>query len=372
MTDDGVKVEQMGTGAAEKRSGGKRSLETSGLGYGKKKKQHIDAFYSAMWPVLEGAGWSQVKGEGKNEGVTYFLPPGVTMVKKGESQEEDSSQSPSKDNPTPKVEGSWICESCSRNNMKASSRCGQCMAWRGGRRRRYLKKVRDVIERILQKKNDVDARAADAFVELVPNAYSMFSEQKDKKGGPSPDKKCGSSNGKKSKSPSKEKSLDISSAWKDERTHFEKTSSRVGPEFQVDLLPAAGSYTSKESASCDGNALFEQVWDPKEAEKSGKLDFVDTRVKFNRRENAYNMLHARGYCLPGFYQEICKSNPSDGSDWTKNDKDNFQSAVFEHHENMREVSKMIGKPIDQCITVRLILMLRSFVELNPFSFSAQL
>lgn len=50
-------------GEEDKRLKRKQSLEASchlGLGYGKKKKQHLEAFYSAVWPVLEGAGWSLV------------------------------------------------------------------------------------------------------------------------------------------------------------------------------------------------------------------------------------------------------------------------------------------------------------------------
>ena len=50
-------------GEEDKRLKRKQSLEASchlGLGYGKKKKQHLEAFYSAVWPVLEGAGWTLV------------------------------------------------------------------------------------------------------------------------------------------------------------------------------------------------------------------------------------------------------------------------------------------------------------------------
>ncbi len=46
----------------EKRIKRTQSLEASvtlGLGYGQKKTQH-EAFFSAVWPVLEGAGWTLV------------------------------------------------------------------------------------------------------------------------------------------------------------------------------------------------------------------------------------------------------------------------------------------------------------------------
>jgi len=57
------KVEPKVMGEEEKRLKRKQSLEASvtlGLGYGKKKRQHVEAFYSAVWPVLEGVGWTLV------------------------------------------------------------------------------------------------------------------------------------------------------------------------------------------------------------------------------------------------------------------------------------------------------------------------
>ena len=99
---------------------------------------------------------------------------------------------------------------------------------------------------------------------------------------------------------------------------------------------------------------YDRVWDPKEADRHGRLDFVHTRVKFNKREPSYNILHSRGYKIPGFYQDVCDTSPTDCSDWTKVDKDRFRAAVFEKHENMKQVSEMIGKPIGECITYYLV------------------
>ena len=104
---------------------------------------------------------------------------------------------------------------------------------------------------------------------------------------------------------------------------------------------------------------YERVWHPEVAKAVGKLDFIHTRVQGNRKEAAYDMFHSRGYRLPGFYQEVSSTSPTDCSDWTKEDKDNFRSAVFEHHENMKEVSKMIGKPVSECITYYLVKFKRA-------------
>ena len=121
--------------------------------------------------------------------------------------------------------------------------------------------MRDVIERVLEKKNEAEAMAADAYLEIVPDANDMFIDQTDKKREPTPsprkiDQKVGKKkpsaprkidrkDKKKEPPPSRKSQLNIDdSVWKDERTHYEKSSSRVGPEFQVSTLPSAGAYAS--------------------------------------------------------------------------------------------------------------------------------
>ena len=194
-----------------------------------------------------------MNGEGDKEGATYFLPPGVTMVNKCGDQEDAPQQTSSKEKPAPREEeegNPWICTACLHTNISAKYRCncitgeGRCMAWRGGKRgvaKPYFRKVRDVIERVLEKKSVAEAKAADAFVELVPEASEMFTDKKEKKYELSPH-------------PDNQKKINHF-AWKDERTHYEKSSSRVGPEFQVAILPAAGSYTYTTTVGHDGDAL---------------------------------------------------------------------------------------------------------------------
>ena len=60
MTDKLGQTEMIGE---EKQLKRKQSLEASvtlGLGYGKKKKQYVEAFYSAVWPMLEDVRWTTV------------------------------------------------------------------------------------------------------------------------------------------------------------------------------------------------------------------------------------------------------------------------------------------------------------------------
>lgn len=130
------------------------------------------------------------------------------------------------------------------------------MAWRGGRRLRrpYLSKVRDVIERVLERRNDVETEAANAYMELFPDGADIFAEQKEKK----KDKEDAPSSPSRASRVQQQQNHASHFAWKDEqRTHYEKTASRVGSEFQVGFLPAAGSYTSAKDAEVvqDGGAL---------------------------------------------------------------------------------------------------------------------
>lgn len=181
------------------------------------------------------------------------------MGHEGEEQE-FAPQTPTKENTSPPIEDeTWICTSCGHTNGTAKSRCtgtfgeGQrCMAWRGGKRLRrpYFSKVRDVIERILEKNNEAEAIAADAYTELVPYVADIFGEQKDKKD-PKDSKRVPYSPSSQTR-----QNNDLC-AWKHERTHYNNSSSRVGPEFQVDSLPEAGSYTNPTSNADaeDGGAL---------------------------------------------------------------------------------------------------------------------
>ncbi|KAL3786167.1 hypothetical protein ACHAW5_008784 [Stephanodiscus triporus] len=311
----------------------KHSLDASvthGLGDGKKNKDYVRAFFSAMWPVLQTAGWTLVKGEGEDEGLTYFVPPGVIM---GDEEEGVGPCDCTNVGAKPRCAGTV---GGSRNQM--ACRC------RKRHRKAYFTKVCDVVKRVLEKNNAAEAAAAEAYTELVPDV-AMFTEQKDKK---------------------EQKDKHSGQLWKDERTHFNKSSSRVGPEYQVLALPTVGSYTSSSNVdillnsfcclTCHFHATelrYERVWDPEVAQKLGRLDFVHTFVKHNKKEAAYDLFHSRGYILPGFYQDVSRLSPDDCSDWTKEDKARFRAAVFEHHENMREISKNTGKSINQCITYYL-------------------
>lgn len=147
------------------------------------------------------------------------------MGNKGEDEEQEQEEMTHtwSKSPAPNEDAPWDC--CDTNGSE-KSRCTGRKRLRGN----YFRKVRDVIERVLEKKNTAEAMAADAYLEIVPDASDMFTD-KEEKSEPS----C----------PSRQRHNNNHFSWKDERTHFEKSSSRVGPDFQVDVLPAAGSHTSR-------------------------------------------------------------------------------------------------------------------------------
>ena len=126
----------------------------------------------------------------------------------------------------------------------------------------YYIKIRHVIEHILQKENDVDEKAANAYCEEVSDAMEIFGDYSNNnhdddgsdiisKDGDNSDEEEGDEDDDSSSLPpqppsprlTRQRFSDI--AWKENRTHYEKSSSRVGVEYQVDVLPVAGSYQQK-------------------------------------------------------------------------------------------------------------------------------
>jgi len=229
----------------------------------------------------------QAKGEGEAEGTTYFLPPGISMDDKDSvisSPTQNESNTSSAQNVNNKEEdeeddGPWDCPSCGYTNTTSKARCtnilrdntgdgrqDKCMAWREGKRKKYFKKIKDVLQRVLEKKNEAESMAADAFLELIPDGADIFlSNQKRDKGSgdpslsPTPDKRYTDAYNPHSPdrlTPRQHHSIHF--GWKDEgRMHYEKTESKVGPEYQVDILPTAGSYATTDNTTDvnDGGAL---------------------------------------------------------------------------------------------------------------------
>eukprot|EP00804_Cyclotella_cryptica_P002283 CCRYP_004015-RA/>CCRYP_004015-RA protein AED:0.32 eAED:0.32 QI:0/0.5/0.66/1/1/1/3/1189/611 len=372
----------------ERRLKRKQSLEaqvTTGCGGGRKKQRIVDAFYETLWPMLEDLGWKivsarkntrsnpliknikrhivssalplgtlcavprsasddktinvgeKVKGEGKDDGAVYFLPPGLTLertsIHNKESDRHDvasGKKAYTKSDTT--SEGEWKCTKCGHLNTERA-RCKMCLGWKGGSRiqKAYFNKVRDVIERVLKSSDETEAKAAQAYVKVVPDIYDHFFPQES--GSTSPNRRIGT----------RQRHVDID--WKHERKHYPKATSRVGEDYQATELPAmCTSFESKGQ-----NDAYEKLWDWSKAASKAKLEFVHRRVTPNKKVEAYEKLHQRGYVLPGFFQEVCDLPTTNGSNWTDDDRKRFKASIFKEFKNMDRVSRSIGKPMKECL-----------------------
>lgn len=176
----------------------------------------------------------------------YFLPPGVTQeeinadegtsVEGPDDSSVDDKPSSRKSSSSNIYKGEWKCNTCGIQIVD-KARCKKCMGWKGGRKlqKAYLSRVRDVIERVLDSKEEAEAKAAEAYVQLVPDIREQLQS-----------KKKDLSAASDSVITQSEHQEHVNLDWKHERTHYPKATSRVGEEFQVSELPKAGSHTIDE------------------------------------------------------------------------------------------------------------------------------
>jgi len=296
-------------------------------------------------------------------------------------------------------QGPWKCI-CGTTNEDGTIRCETCFGWREGSSTttpatntttasnsdnkqsssstsknqstmRYYTKMKHVIHHILQKETIVERKAAEAYEDVVNNAIELFggsisdTDHNNNNNDDDDDDTSTSNNNNHhhhqdipmsptAQRMTRQRFSDI--AWKENRTHYEKSSSRVGSEYQVDVLPVVGSYRSVDMNKDEEEeeVLYDQVWDQEKAQKSGKIDFIDHRVKSSIKEPAYDMLHQRNYELPGFYAEVTtKAQPTDCSHWTAEERAKFRKLVFEKHEDMWQISEALGRPVRECVTYYL-------------------
>lgn len=133
----------------------------------------------------------------------------------------------------------------------------------------------------------------------------------------------------------------------EERIHFPKKQSRVGQKYQATNLPVAGTHeldTDSESAAC-----YDQVWDPAEAERAKKLDFVHRCVVHNKKENGMVLFHERRYEVSGLFEDLAKTSPLDGSNWSREERMSFHKLVFSYRKDIGRVAKSMGKSLNNCL-----------------------
>ena len=104
----------------------------------------------------------------------------------------------------------------------------------GKRGRDFYTRIRDVTDRILEKRNEVETKIANDFLdEMMPDEDSEYEVM------PQPPRRV--------LSPRHTTRLDLS--WKEAGSTFPRSCSRVGSEFQAVDLPLAGTFENSQEGT---------------------------------------------------------------------------------------------------------------------------
>lgn len=314
---------------AERKKKAQWAMATAGLGYKQAKKRVLHAFENRMWPILEEGGWTTITCTSETNDsmeATYYMPPGVELA------------------------GGWV------------------------RNKEYTSVIKQVIDRVLERRNELESRAADAYLDEVGDIVSKTQKQRQpverlssrrsrrassqggdgSEGGADGDEEDEDESGSKM---TDDEVHHVSLSWKfNERRHFPKLTSRVGNDYQASSLPSAGTEEGSSKDNSDVHS-FEQVFDPAKATEAGVLDFVQNAANIPTalKESAMVALHQRDYKADGIDKEICEqvSKPLDGSDWTDEEKALFHEAIFEHRKDLKAVAKKMNKSMGNVMTYYL-------------------
>lgn len=127
--------------------------------------------------------------------------------------------------------------------------------------------------------------------------------------------------------------------------HYPKKQSRVGQKYQAIDLPVAGTHEIENGSE----AAYDQVWDPAEAKRAEKLDFVHRIVSHSKREVGMLLLHERGYKVSGFFDDLAKAT-SKQANWSRDERVSFHQLIFSYRKNIGRVAKAMGKGLNDCLT----------------------
>mmetsp|Transcript_22908 Transcript_22908/g.46599 ORF Transcript_22908/g.46599 Transcript_22908/m.46599 type:complete len:464 (+) Transcript_22908:127-1518(+) len=281
MSATGTTVGSSGIGGniENQRAGNKEAILTSGLGYGKKKRHSLAAFWSIVWPGLEKNGWKRIIGEGNNEGSMLFMPPGIDSKRSGK-----------------------------RKNID------------------YYDKIISLIGRLEERRNAEEGSLLDLFRKEVRLVVGDNPESRSKEGPSRPRLKGFRQS---------QKVLEVDTSWKDGRSLYPKRSSCVGAEYQVSFLPRAGTFETENQVD---EPKYDLIWDFKQAAEKGWLSFIeDNEVPHNKREKALQLIHENNYSVENKYDFIQQINVTNESSWTINDREKFRTEIFRSRKNFKKV-----------------------------------
>lgn len=220
----------------------------------------------------------------------------------------------------------------------------------GDKGKDYYDRIRDVIDRIIQRRNLDEARVAELFLsdievleeleelEIVPRRnetrHRTVSGIKfpPRSGYPKP--------------------IDVS--WKYTGSAYNRKSSRVGEEFNATLIPAAGTFKSVENGQeSEELKLCELTFDYRRAQVRGILPYIQNTVPYNKKEAAVACAAKHDYDLEKIEKEVGSSKVHDGSDWTVNEKEEFKKVIYSHKKDVVVTAKTMNKSINDVFTYYL-------------------
>eukprot|EP00536_Pseudo-nitzschia_multiseries_P006512 jgi/Psemu1/239446/estExt_Genewise1.C_1390071 len=252
------------------------------MGYGWKKRQALDIFWSIVWPRLEKIGWKRIVGEGSDEGSMIFLPPGVETAR-------------------------W-----------------------GKRNIEFFDKIKLVLSRLEERVTIQEGKILDLYRKEIKAVGGETLPSRPKRGLARP--RLGVS---RQTTPIEE----VDTSWKEGRLLYPKSSSKVGSDYQVTSLPRAGTF---ETEIAPDNPENELIWSCNEAADKGMLSFIEDNVPYNKREKALRLVHENNYDVSNIEDFVQKIEPSTVSRWTENDKEKFRQEVFRSRKNLKEVCQTMG------------------------------
>ena len=126
----------------------------------------------------------------------------------------------------------------------------------------------------------------------------------------------------------------------------ETSSSRIGENYQVSILPSPDTYNASSSTYPEP----QHIWDPAKAQNAHK--FIDNYISPSVKEFALELLHSKNYNVNGFMSALEEVvTPWDGSDWNLAEHDNFRRLMLETKHDIAAVAKSMGKSVGNCLTV---------------------
>jgi hypothetical protein len=98
---------------------------------------------------------------------------------------------------------------------------------------------------------------------------------------------------------------------------------------------------------------YEIIWSNEEATDKGIVAYLDDKVPFNKREKALEAFHKGEYALENAAEILEKICPTDGSNWTPEEKELFRTEIFRKRKDFKALSTLLNKDMGDILSYYL-------------------